>query len=260
MSPAFDGGDHGLGRDAAVERDLVADVAGERPVRAQHQDVGLDADAPQLVDRVLGRLGLQLAHRVQVRDEGHVDEAHVLAADVVAQLADGLQEGQRLDVADRPADLDDDDLGVGAGRRLADARLDLVGHVRDHLHRGAEEVAPPLLLDDRVIDRAGGHVGDARQVLVGEALVMPQVEVGLGPVVGHVDLAVLEGAHRARVDVEIGVALLQRHRHPARLEEGPQGRRGDALAEAGDDAPGHEDVLHRRLHHALSPRPTTASG
>ena len=192
--------------------------------------------------------------------EGHVHEADVLAADVVAQLPDRLEERQRLDVADRPADLDDDDLGVRAGRRLADARLDLVGDVRDHLHGGAEEVAAPLLLDDRVVDRAGGHVGDARQVLVGEALVVPEVEVGLGPVLGDVDLAVLERAHRARVDVEVGVALLQRHREPARLEEGPQRRRGDALAEAGDDASGHEDVLHRRLSHAPSPRPTTPSG
>ena len=93
----------------------------ERAVRAQHEDVGLDADAPQLVDRVLGGLGLQLAHRVEVRHERHVDEADVLAADVVAQLADGLEERQRLDVAHRSADLDDDDLGVRARRRLADA-------------------------------------------------------------------------------------------------------------------------------------------
>ena len=122
-----------------------------------------------------------------------------------------------------------------------------------------EEVAPALLLDDRVVDRAGGHVGDPGEVLVGEPLVVPEVEVGLGAVLGDEDLAVLEGAHRARVHVEIGVALLQRHPHAARLEEGPERRGGDPLAETRDDAPGHEDVLHRRLNHMPSHRPTASA-
>ena len=47
----------------------------------------------------------------------------------------------------------------------------------------------------------------ARQVLVDEALVVAQVEVGLRAVVGDEDLAVLVGRHRAGIDVEVGVQL-----------------------------------------------------
>ena len=36
-----------------------------------------------------------------------------------------------------------------AAAPAADARLDLVGDVRDHLHRGAEELAAPLLANHR---------------------------------------------------------------------------------------------------------------
>ena len=248
-----DRGDHRVGRDAAVERDLLADVAGERPVAAQHQHVGLDADAPQHVDRVLGGLGLELAHRVEEGHQRDVHEGHVLAALLVAHLPDGLEERQRLDVAHRAADLDDDHVGRRGARGLPDARLDLVGHVRDDLHGAAEIVAAPLPLDDRVVDRAGGDVGDAAEVLVGEALVVAQVEVGLGAVLGHVHLAVLVRAHRARVDVEVGVALLQRHLEPARLEQGAERGGGDALAEAGHHAPGHEDVAHRSIAHRHPP-------
>jgi hypothetical protein len=43
---------------------------------------------------------------------------HVVAADLVADLADRLQERQRLDVADRAADLGDDDVDV-VGRPCA---------------------------------------------------------------------------------------------------------------------------------------------
>jgi hypothetical protein len=54
-------GDDGLGVDVGEEGDLVADVVRERLVRAADDDVGMDTDAPQLVDRVLRRLRLQLA-------------------------------------------------------------------------------------------------------------------------------------------------------------------------------------------------------
>ena len=56
-----DRGDDGLRVDVGEERDLVADVLRERLGRAADEDVGVDTDAAQLVDRVLRRLRLQLA-------------------------------------------------------------------------------------------------------------------------------------------------------------------------------------------------------
>ena len=94
----------------------------------------------------------------------------------------------------------------------ADPVLDLVGDVRDDLHGVAEVVAAPLLGDHLGVDLAGGDVGDAAQVGVEEALVVADVEVGLGAVVGDEHLAVLERVHRPGVDVEVGVELL--HRDP----------------------------------------------
>src|SRR3546814_9030530 len=38
-------------------------------------------------------------------------------------------------------------------------------------------------------------------------ILMAQIEIGLRPVVGDIDLAMLIGAHRARIDVEIGIEL-----------------------------------------------------
>ena len=119
--------------------------------------------------------------------------------------------------------------------------LDLVGDVRDDLDRGAEVVAAALAADDRVVDGAGGDVGGARGVLVGEALVVAQVEVGLGAVLGDEDLAVLERAHRPRIDVDVGIELLEGDPEAAGDEEAADGCGGDALAERGDDAAGYED-------------------
>ena len=74
------------------------------------------------------------------------------AAEVVAQLADRLDERQALDVADRAADLADDEVEpVGVGEREF---LDRVGDVGDDLDGRAEIVAAPLAGDD-VAGRCG---------------------------------------------------------------------------------------------------------
>ena len=91
-------------------------LVGQLAVGAADDRVGLDADRAQRGDRVLGRLGLQLAGRADVGHQRDVQEEAVVAADVVADLAGRLEERQRLDVADGAADLGDHDVDVAAGR------------------------------------------------------------------------------------------------------------------------------------------------
>ena len=137
--------------------------------------------------------------------------ADVVPADVPAKLSNCLNEGDDLDVADGPPDLDDDDVDVLVGQAL-DTVLDLICDVRDDLHGATEEVAAALLRDDRAVDTAGRRIGALGQILVDEALVVPEVEVGLATVLGDEDLAVLAGIHGPGVDVDVGVELA--HRHP----------------------------------------------
>ena len=64
-------------------------------------------------------------------DEGDVDEAGVLATELLPHLADRFDEGERFDVADGATDLDDGDVAIE--RDLAHGVLDLVGDVGDDL-------------------------------------------------------------------------------------------------------------------------------
>ena len=113
-------GDDRLLGQRGEQGDLAPDVGAEgSPSERQTQHVGRDADAAQLVDRVLGGLGLQLARVADVRNERQVDVHAAAPPDVDGELADRLEEGQRLDVADRAADLGDDDVDVA---RLGDRR------------------------------------------------------------------------------------------------------------------------------------------
>lgn len=236
---------HGGLVDVAHQRDLALDGGGDLAVGPKDDRVRLDTDVAQRRDRVLRRLGLQLARRADVRQERDVHDEDVVAADLVTDLADRLQERQRLDVTDRAADLGDDDVDV-VGRHPADAVLDLVGDVRDDLHGVTEVLAAPLLGDDGGVHLAGGHIGRTVQVHVEEALVVPDVQVGLGAVVGDEHLAVLERVHGARVDVQVRVELLHRDPQTPRLEQRAQAGGRQSLAEGGGDTPGDEDVLGRR--------------
>ena len=111
------GGDDRFLVDVAEQRDLALDVGVEEAVGAAEQDVGLDADRPQIADAVLRRLGLQLAGGADERHQRQVDVERVVAADVLAELADRFEERQALDVADRAADLDQHDVDVRRDRR-----------------------------------------------------------------------------------------------------------------------------------------------
>ncbi len=166
----------------------------------------------------------------------------VVASGVLAELTDRLEEREDLDVADGAADLGDHDVDV-VGGETPNAPLDLVGDVRDHLHRATEVVAAAFGREHRLVDRAGRGVRVARERLVDEALVVPEVEVGLAAVVGDEHLAVLEGVHRAGVDVDVRVELLHRDPQPSGLEEAPERGGGETLAEGAGHASGHEDVL-----------------
>jgi len=182
----------------------------------------------------------------EIGHEREMDEHATPAPDVHRELADRLQERQRLDVAHRAADLRDHDVDVLALRDELDAVLDLVRDVRDDLHGAAEVVASALLADDRVVDRAGRHVRAARRVRVREALIVAEVQVRLGPVLCHEHLPVLERRHRPRVDVDVGVELLEGNPEAARHQEAADRGGGDALAERRDHAAGDEDEAGAR--------------
>ena len=233
--------DHRLERDIAKQRDLfpVGDVEG--PLGAADENVGLDADLPEDADGVLRRLRLQLTGRLQVGDEREVDEDAVLPPGRQRDLPDRLEEREALDVAHRAAALGDHDVGARGGQ-IEHLLLDLVGDMRDHLDGLAEELPAPFLVDHREIDLPGGVVALARQRRGGEALVVPEIEIGLAPVVEDVHLAVLVGAHRPRIDVDVGIEFLHPHLEAAGLEEHADRRARQPLAERTDDPAGHEDV------------------
>src|SRR5499427_1926857 len=109
-------------------------------------------------------------------------EQHALASELIAELANRFQKRQALDIADSTADLADDKILVI--EISLDELLDRVGDVRDDLHGRAEILAAPFASDHCRIDPAGSDRIAAPRRDADIALVMAEIEIGFGAIVG----------------------------------------------------------------------------
>jgi hypothetical protein len=109
-------------------------MSGSSADPSAEQDVRLNADGPQIAHAVLRRLGLELAGGADVRHQRQVDVSVLSRPTSCRNWRIASRKG-RLDVADRAADFDEHDVHVRADR--ANRVFDLVGDVRDDLHRPA---------------------------------------------------------------------------------------------------------------------------
>ena len=83
--------------------------------------------------------------RRQIGQQGQVDVEDVVPSNVIADLADGFQEGQSLYVSDRAAHLDYYHVYILLAGEAGDAFLDHGGNMGNGLNGASQEVAPPFL-------------------------------------------------------------------------------------------------------------------
>ena len=173
-------------------------------------------------------LGLELARGSDERHERQMNDHGVPASQLLPHLADGFEEGEGLDVADRAADLDY--RHVGTLGYLADGGLDFIRDVRNHLHGFAQVVSTPLLGDDGFINSPRRAVVVACHHRAGEAFIVAEVEVGLRAVVGDEYFAVLEGTERPGIDVQVRVEFQKVDPQASSFQQRADRRRGQSLA------------------------------
>ena len=103
--------------------------------------------------------------------------------------------------------------------------------MRNDLHRLAEVIAATFLGQHGLVNLAGGEIVFACELARGETLVVAEIEIGFRTVFQHVDFAMLIGTHRAGIDIEIGIELLEDDLEAAMFQQGAQRRSGEPLAE-----------------------------
>jgi len=202
-----DCGNHGTLFNISEQRDLAALGSRQGAVSTTQQYVGLNTDGAQLLDRVLGRFGLDLAGYRDVRHQGQVHVQGMLAPQLHTHLANRFQERQRFNIAHRTPDLNHSNISpVGT---YFDVANDFIGNVRNNLHRGPEIIATTFLADHALVNLAGSEIIALAHGGAHETLVVTKIEVGFGAILGNKYLAVLEWAHGTGIDIDVRIKFQQ---------------------------------------------------
>ncbi len=112
----------------------------------------------------------------------------------------------------------------------------------DHLNGRAQIFPAPFAIDNFLIDLTGGHIIALGGGNAGKAFIMTKIKIGLSPIIGDKNFAVLIGTHRAGIDIEIGVQLTQSNLIPTSLKECTESCGCNAFAEGGNHAAGYENI------------------
>ena len=193
----------------AEKSHLGANPLAERMLGTADNHIGLQALLQHRLDRMLGRFGLQLAGSGQIRHVCKVYHHHVLTH-FPSELAHGLHIRQGLDIANRPADFGDNHIELVAFGQQAHAALDFIGHMRNNLNSMPQVIAATFLFNDAQIDTSCRDIIGLRSGNIGETFVMTQVQIRLGPVLGHIAFAMLVRVQCPRVDIDVGIQFLNR--------------------------------------------------
>src|SRR5690606_10672763 len=113
--------------------------------------------------------------------------------------------------------------------------------VGNHLDRPPQVISTPLPAQDGLVDLATGEVVVPGHLGAKEALVVAQIQIRFGTVLGDEYLAVLERAHRSGIDIEVGIQLENSDLQAPGLENRAQGGGGDPLSQRGNYTAGHKN-------------------
>lgn len=88
----------------------------------------------------------------------------------------------------------------------------------------AEIVPAPFTLNHFSINLSTCHIANFTQTDINETFIMAQIQVRFRAIIQHKDFAVLIRAHRARINVQIRIKLLNPHAKTTLFEQSPNRR------------------------------------
>ena len=177
-----------------------------------------------------------------------MDIKGVVFADLLANLANGFEEWQTLDVAHGAADFGDHHIGVVLAAHVINSFFNFIGNVRDDLNGTAKVIAPALFADDRPVDFPSRHIGAFGKININKTFVMSKVEIGFPSIIGDKHFTVLVGTHRTWIKIDVWIKFLDGDFHAPAFQQAPQRSRRDSFAQRRYHPTGNKYILgHMRL-------------
>ena len=166
---------------------------------------------------------------MKIWNKGYMDKEAVLLTGFQRDLPDSLQKGLGLYVADRSADLCNNDIRVCLLSDSVDKILDLIRDMGDHLYRRPKVLAAAFLVQHIPVYLSGCQVGVTVQIFVNETFIMSKIKVRLRTVFRNIHFPMLIGAHGSRIHINIGIQLLRGDLQSPGLQQPSKGCRCNAF-------------------------------
>ena len=116
--------------------------------------------------------------------------------------------------------------------------LDFIGNVGNYLHSSTEVITAAFLGDHIGVDTPCSEIIKPAHAGTDKALVVPQIEIGFGTIARYKYFAMLEWAHRAGIDIDVGIELDQSDLEAASLKHSGKRSGGDAFSQRGNHTTG----------------------
>ena len=81
--------------------------------------------------------------------------------------------------------------------------------MRHNLNSCTQVFTGPFLANDLIVDLSSCAVVNSRHDGIGIALVMSQIQISLCPILGNVNLTVLEGIHSSCINIDVRIEFHQ---------------------------------------------------
>ena len=127
------------------------------------------------------------------------------------ELPNRFNKGKSLDITHNAADFRYYVVVAILFAQELNATLDFVRNMRDYLHGFAQIVPAPFLANNRLINTSRGYIIAPRRLHIEETFVMTQVQIRFASVIRYVAFAVFIRIKRSRIDIDIGIELLNRY-------------------------------------------------
>ena len=125
-----------------------------------------------------------------------------------SQLTNTFDVRKRFDIAHSTTDFGNYKIEIAFITQEFNIAFDFVGNVRNNLHSFAQVITTTFLVDDILINAAGGHIISFVRLHTQKAFVMPKVEVGLMSIHCYIALTVFVGIKSSRIHIDIRVEFL----------------------------------------------------
>ncbi|SIC20343.1 Uncharacterised protein [Mycobacteroides abscessus subsp. abscessus] len=103
--------------------------------------------------------------------------------------------------------------------------------MRDNLDCSAQIVAAALFFQDSGIDFSSCHIIELSQIDIDKALIVAKIQIRFGAIACNENFTVLVWAHGSRVNVDIGVKLLNGDIQASVFQQAAQRRSGDPFSQ-----------------------------